>query len=311
MEEHMAIHSPSDINHDMLQERMQFAVPGSESVSCVLSSTPSQQVLLGEIYETGYEIYLSYCVITNAEDNTNLLLQEVYPLANAFVRFVNLCNEYISADYTPALDAGTMQIYNLLTTGNWYPGVTVYQICNNILTPPTNNFAQDWEGVLASLYHSQDPDSTSVLWNICTAMVTWEPAHPPTLSESFSGTLLADVQTLQATWGEITTSSIDPANSGNILSTLASNLVAVNTDLTNNLNSQGYLTANEQALYDALNAPLEGAFNMTLIGFASDVVSSPTSDSLTSFSNFVAGCNYYIVSVLAVSLNSNPTIDLY
>ncbi|MBS0653273.1 MAG: hypothetical protein JSR39_07070 [Verrucomicrobia bacterium] len=307
----MAVHSPADINHDMLQERMHFAVPGNTPVSHVRSSTPPQQELLAEINEAGYEIYLSYCVITNAKDNSNLLLQEVYPLANSFVNFVNLCNEYIAAKYSPALDAGTMQIYNLLTTGNWYPGDTVYQISSNILKPPTNNFAEDWEGVLASLYHAQDPNSISVLWNICVAIANWEPAHPPTLSEGFSQPLLADVQTLQTTWGQITTASIDPANSGNILPTLAADLVAVNTDLTNNLNSQGYLTANEQALYDALNAPLEGAFNMSLIGFANDVVSSPTSENLTWFGNFVAGANYYIVSVLEVSLESNPTIYLY
>lgn len=35
------------------------------------------------------------------------------------------------------------------------------------------------------------------------------------------------------------------------------------------------------------------------------------SDNLTYFSNFVAGANDHMVSLMAVSLDSNPTIFLY
>lgn len=299
----MPVHTVADINHEAIQEIVRFAIPGAD--------TPSQPQLLDQINEAGYEIYLSYCVITNAKDNSNLLSHEVYPLANAFVNFVNLCNEYIAAKYSPALDSGTMQIYNYLTTGNWYPGNTVYQISENILKPPANNYPQDWEGVLASLYHPQDPNSISILWNICTAIANWEQTHPPSLNEGFTETLLADVQTLNTNWGQITAASIDPANSQNILPTLASNLVTVDTDLTNIFNAQGYLTANEQALHDALHAPLDGALLFALIDFAKNVVSSPTQDNLTYFGNFVAGGNYYISSVLNIALDSNPTIYMF
>jgi len=311
MEDHMAVHSAADINHEGIHEKVQFAIPGAELISHARSGTPSQQQLLDQINEAGYNIYLVYCAITNAVDNSILLLQEVYPLANAFVNYVNLCNEYIAARYSPALDADTMQIYTYLTTGNWYPGTFLYQISQNILSPPNNNSPEDWEGVLASLYHPQDPNSISILWNICLAINNWEATHQPALSESFTGDLLTDVGVLSWNWGGITATSIDPANAQNILPTLAANLAAVDTDLANILSSQGYLTANQQALHDALHAPLEGGLNKTLIDFAKNVVSSPTQDNLTYFGNFVAGCNYYMSSVLNVSLESNPTIYMY
>ncbi|MBS0652074.1 MAG: hypothetical protein JSR39_00960 [Verrucomicrobia bacterium] len=292
------------------------------------TTTPAQPVLLAEINEAGYEMYLSFCALTNTKDGSHPLPEEMYPLADSITTFVNLCNEYNNAGYQPPLNSPTntqnyqtYQLYQLLTTpviavGGSSTLLSPYDVANNIMNPPSGTTSEEWEDTLASMYHPSDPNSVSALWQVCEQLNTWESDHKPSLNESFPEPLLGAVQALNSAWDSINTGNIDPNQSGNILPQLAQDIVTVNTDLTNlqapnsptNPTGQGYLNANEQMLYDVLNAPLQGQFGATLASSAQAVVSNPSTANMDTFANIVANDNYYVSQVLSDSLNPNPQI---
>ncbi|MBS0606772.1 MAG: hypothetical protein KF898_09850 [Parachlamydiales bacterium] len=297
------------------------------------SNPPSQVQLLSDINEAAYEMFLSFCAITNTKDGSHPLPEEMYPLADSITNFVNLCNEYDNAGYQPPLNEPdnnnseineTYQLYTILTTpmiavGGSSTLLSPYEVSENIMNPPSGTTSEEWEDTLASTYHPGDPDSNSALWNACEILNSLEGHHAP---EPFTGTLSTAVSALQATWNSIENGpgTIDPSNPNNILPQLASEIVAVNTDLTDlsqpasasNPTGQGYLTANEQMLYDVLNAPLQGQFGATLASSATALVQNPGSQAdLDTFANIVANDNYYVATVLNVCTSSNPQIYNY
>ncbi|MBS0650388.1 MAG: hypothetical protein JSR93_04430, partial [Verrucomicrobia bacterium] len=239
----------------------------------------------------------------------NLLIQEVYPLAFSIPAFVDLCTQYINSGVTPPLDDATKQIYTYLNAQNWFLDLSLYQISNYIMNPASSNRTLEaWEGIMASLYHPQDSNSISALWNLWKMMDTWHATHYPLYAQSLPQPLLNDVTALYHTWLGITAESIDPNNHNNILHQLASGLIAIDTDLTNLINNQQPLTANEKMLQYVLYAPPQGGFIVPFIQYAKEFVTSPTPRNAADFSNFVAGCNFYIASVLYNSLNANLSI---
>ncbi len=272
-------------------------------------ATSSAPVTAEQLQEDEYGIYVSLAAITNTPGGIFPTPQEMYPLADSINQFCTDYDSYTAAGNTPT--TGEEAVNNLLTNPDLgYRGNSIATISANVMNPPAGTTSEGWEEDLTKCYGPDSP--VTGLWQLCQLMngINPQPGNPST--ESLPPNVQTDANNLYNTWLMINPSTINPTlplppYPSNILLTLANQIGTLNTALQQ---STPPMNATTQALYDALNAPLDQQGD-TLVSDAAAVVANPDEANLETFSMDVSQDGNYIKTVLQISLGIMPTkIDM-
>lgn len=268
-------------------------------------ATSSTPVTADQLQEDEYGIFVSLAAITNTPQGTFPTPQEMYPLADSINQFCTDYDSYTAAGNTPTPQQ--QQVYGIVTNADLgYRGNSIATISANVMNPPAGTTSEGWEEDLTKCYGPGSP--VTGLWQLCTLMNQINPQPGNSSGESLPPPVQTAASNLYNTWLGINPNSINPTTSGNILPTLASQIVALNTALQES--TPPPMNATTQALYDALNAPLDQEGD-TLVTDAAAVVANPDQTNLETFAMDISQDNNYMKTMLQISTGVMPTkIDM-
>lgn len=263
----------------------------------------SAPVTSQQLQEDEYGIYVALAAITNTPGGIYPTPQEMYPLADSINQFCTDYDSYTAAGGSPT--PAEQAVNNLLTNPDLgYRGNSIATISANVMNPPAGTTSEGWEEDLTKCYGPDSP--VTGLWQLCQLMNGINP-QPGNSNESLPPNVLTDANALYSTWLQINPNTINPTNPNNILLTLANQIGTLNTALEQ---STPPMNATTQALYDALNAPLDQDGD-TLVSDAAAVVANPDQANLETFSMDVSQDGNYIKTMLQISTGVMPTkIDM-